>query len=491
MKHFILLFFCLQCVFAAGNHLQDWNVTEHNIVGDGQTLNTVPLQSLINRVSAKGGGRLIFPIGNYLCGSLQLKSGIELYLEEGAVLLGSTNPYHYANEKGKLEEAFLVASEATGIRITGAGTVDGQGLGLALTIDSLHHTGEWIDSTYNYRRMRPGNRPKLCCFTHCNDVRFEGVTFRNSAGWGLSFHESSHISIHNVTVSNRAYWNNDGIDLTDCSDVHIWECDVDAADDGICLKSENKHADNRNISINDCTVISSASAIKFGTSSWGNFRDVTISRIQVKDTFRSAIAIESVDGGNIENIQIFDIFATNTGNALFIRLGHRNGDKAGSVKNVTVKNLWCEVPFGRPDIAYDLRGPEVNYFHNPFPCVISGIPEAMIQEVLLEDIEVVFPGRASKGMAYIPISRLQAVPEKTDEYPEFTMFGELPSWGFYTRHVEGLQMKNIRLILKEDDHRPSLVFDNVKQASVRSVRFYPIKPTKNQIVMKESDVCIE
>ena len=407
-------------------------------------------------------------------------------------MLGSTNPYHYTKtEKGKLEEAFLVATEATGIRITGAGTVDGQGLGLALTIDSLHHTGEWIDSTYNYRRMRPGNRPKLCCFTHCNDVRFEGVTFRNSAGWGLSFHESNHISIHNVTVFNRAYWNNDGIDLTDCSDVHIWECDVDAADDGICLKSENKHADNRNISINDCTVASSASAIKFGTSSWGSFRDVTISRIQVKDTFRSAVAIESVDGGNIDNIQIFDIFATNTGNALFIRLGHRNGDKAGSIKNVTVKNLWCEVPFGRPDIAYDLRGPEVNYFHNPFPCVISGIPEAMIQGVMLEDIEVVFPGRASKGMAYIPVSRLQAVPEKIDEYPEFTMFGELPSWGFYTRHVEGLQMKNIRLILKEADYRPSLVFDDVKQASIQSVRFYPTQLGKEQIVLKESEVCTE
>ena len=176
MKQLLLLFFCLHCVFATGNHLQEWNVTEHHVVGDGQTLNTVPLQSLINRVSAKGGGRLIFPVGTYLCGSLQLKSGIELYLAEGAVLLGSTNPYHYTKtEKGKLEEAFLVATEATGIRITGAGTVDGQGLGLALTIDSLHHTGEWIDSTYNYRRMRPGNRPKLCCFTHCNDVRFEGV----------------------------------------------------------------------------------------------------------------------------------------------------------------------------------------------------------------------------------------------------------------------------------------------------------------------------
>ena len=101
---------------------------------------------------------------------------------------------------------------------------------------------------------------------------------------------------------------------------------------------------------------------------------MTIDNIRIKDTFRSAIAIESVDGAEIENVQVSNVHAVNTGNAIFIRLGHRSGEQPGYLRNVTIKDVYVEVPFGRPDINYDLRGPAVTFFHNPFPSSISGIP---------------------------------------------------------------------------------------------------------------------
>jgi polygalacturonase len=240
---------------------------------------------------------------------------------------------------------------------------------------------------------------------------------------------------------------------------------------------------NNNIYIANCKIRSSANAVKFGTGSYGSFKNVTVENIEVYDTFRSAIAIESVDGAEIENIKVSNITAVNTGNAILIRLGHRNGDKPGYIKNVSIKNVKVQVPFGRPDMDYDMRGPEVDYFHNPFPASIAGIPGHLIENVTLENIEITYPGTASKGMAYLPLSRLKDVKENINGYPEFSMFGELPSWGFYVRHVNGIEMKNIKLILEKEDFRPAFVFDDVKNLTMKAIDI-PSDKT-NQIIFKD------
>ncbi len=195
-----------------------------------------------------------------------------------------------------------------------------------------------------------------------------------------------------------------------------------------------------------------------------------ILNIKIFDTFRSAIALESVDGGVIENINIQNINAVNTGNAIFIRLGHRDGQTPGVVKNILIKDVKVQVPFGRSDIDYDMRGPEVDFFHNPFPASIVGIPGHKIENVVLENIEISYPGRASKGMAYIPLNRLEQVPEKEKNYPEFSMFGELPAWGFYVRHASGLSFKNIKLTLANNDFRPAFIFDDVDELKMEKIK---------------------
>ena len=87
----------------------------------------------------------------------------------------------------------------------------------------------------------------------------------------------------------------------------------------------------------------------------------------------------------------------------------------------------------------------------------------------LEDIEVSYPGRASKGMAYVPLWRIKDVPEQIQKYPEFTMFSELPAWALYVRHVKGLTLRNIRFSLRDTDFRPAFVFDDAENVLMEEV----------------------
>lgn len=462
---------------------RDYIITKFGAIPDGKTVNTKAIQKAIDLASKrKKGGVVVFPKGHFLSGSIQLKSNVALHFEEGAVLLGSTHPKDYLKmsfegrptspkKDDNSQMALILAHKANNIKLSGKGTIDGQGLKLALAIDSLHHSGEAIDPNYNYRRNRPSEtmRPKLFRFSQCEDIEIRDLKVGEASCWGLSFELCNKLTIDNLTIVNRSYWNNDGMDITDCKNVKVVNCDVNAADDGICLKSYYPGYANDSIYIANCTIRSSASAIKFGSASFGGFKNVTIKDIEVYDTFRSVLALESVDGAVIENINVSNIKAVNTGNAIFIRLGHRSGEAPGSVKHVTISNIKVQVPFGRPDSNYDLRGPEVNFFHNPFPSSIVGIAGNSIENVALENIEINYPGRATKGMAYIPLTRLEQVPEKVKDYPEFSMFGELPAYGFYVKHAKDITFKNIKLTLDNSDFRPAFVFDDVKGINMSQI----------------------
>lgn len=475
-----------------------FNIVEFGAVPDGKTLNTMPIQAAIDAAHQdKNGGKVVIPKGVFLSGSIILKSNVDLYLETDAVFLGSTNPEHYfpMNAEGRPDSpkkddnsqlALILAHKANHISLSGKGVIDGQGRELALNIDSLHHAGVRIDPNYSYETMRPNEtfRPKLFRFSQCQNVDITDLEIKNGACWGLSFELCKDLTLDNLNITNRAYWNNDGLDVTDSQNVRITNCDVDSADDGICLKSYYPGHYNDSIYIANCTIRSSASAIKFGTASYGGFKNVTIENIDIFDTFRSAIALESVDGGVIENINIRNVKAVNTGNAIFIRLGHRDGKTPGKIKNVHIKDVSVQVPFGRPDIAYDMRGPAVPFFHNPFPSSIVGIPNHPIENILLENIAISYPGRASKGMAYVPLSRLDQVPENIKNYPEYDMFRELPAYGLYARHAQGLTFKNVTFSLEHDDFRPAFVFDDVNGITMENITIP--KVGKDQIILYNS-----
>lgn len=447
----------------------DVNIIDLGAKPDEITLNTVFIQKAIDQVSSSGGGKVIIPNGTFLSGSIELKSNVNLFFENNATLLGSTDFHQYRRLKSW--KALILAESAENIQISGNGIIDGQGEILALNIDSLFHSGE-INISYTFRRMRPGegDRPQIINVSNCRKVEIRGVEIRNSASWVQTYKKCVGLVIDSIKVNSTTYWNNDGMDIDDCKNVRITNCFVNSADDGICLKSHDAKSYNDSIYIANCVVRSSASAIKFGTASFGGFKNVKIENIVVYDTYRSAIAIESVDGGHIENVEINNITAINTGNGIFIRLGERRPEYGpGILKNIKISNVRVEIPFEQPDLYYNLRGPQLPFFHNPFPNSITGIEGHYVENVVIKDVTISHPGRASKGYAYVPFYRLASVPEAKDDYPEFHMFKELPSWGFYVRHVKGLTFENVYLEVREDDFRPALVFDDVSQLKIHNV----------------------
>jgi len=454
---------------------EDYIITSFGAVPDGKTLSTPAIQSAIDRAHQNGGGRVIIPAGRFLSGSIILRSGVQLHLNDSAMLLGSANPEDYITINRW--KGLVMADSAHNISITGTGILDGQGSKLAMNIDSLFYVGQIDSSDYILPEKRPKEalRPQIIEFVNCKNVKVSSVTIRNSASWVQSYYMCVNVTIDKIRVESDSYWNNDGVDIIDCQKVIISNCYVNASDDGICIKSYGRPWHGRpfcdDIHIFNCTIRSSASAVKLGTASFGGFKNILIEKIEVFDTFRSAIALESYGNGILENVIVKDVNAVNTGNAIFIRLGRRNTSMvAGILKDVTIKNLKAEIAFERPDYAYQIRGPALPFFHNIFPSSITGIPGYPVENVTLENIEIVYPGRGNKSYAYMPLSRLNDVPEQEDKYPEFSMFGELPAWGFYVRHVDGLKMKNVKVRIKDPDYRPAFVFDDVNKLFLNSVQ---------------------
>ena len=470
MLRLILIYLLLN--FAAFKDAKQFNIINYGAKGDAITLNTNTIQKAIDDAHANGGGTVIIPKGIFLSGSIFLKTGVTLQLEKGGTLLGSTNIIDY--KPIHVWKALIIADSCSHIAITGKGVIDGQGAKLALNIDSLFYRGE-IDSHYyefSEKRVYATLRPQIIQFQKCDDIKITDVTIKNSACWVQTYEKCSNLAIDNITVLSDEYWNNDGIDVIDCKNVSITNCFINASDDGICLKSEDltKTYFSDSIYISNCTIRSSASAVKFGTSLVSGIKNVVIKNIKIYDTYRSAIAIESTQGGYIENVLIENIVAKNTGNALFIRIGRiRGAPKAGPLKNVVIRNMKVWVPFAPPDIKYNIRGPALPFFHNVFPSSITGNPGVFVENVLLENIEIIYPGKGNKAFANLPLWRVKSIPDLETAYPEFSMFGELPAWGFYIRHVKGLEMKNIKLKILEPDYRPSIVFDNVHDVKINNL----------------------
>ena len=462
---------------------QDFDITDFGAVNSSKVHSTKQIQLAIDEASKHKNGRVIIPKGNWLTGSLRLRSNVDFHLNKGATLIGSTNVEdYYALSRTTATynwKSLLLCLNDSNIKISGPGVIDGQGQELAQRIDNLFYEGKLDSNAYQFKERRPKAhvRPQLIQFVNCSKIEVESVNIKNAASWVQVYDLCTNVRVHDITVESVSYWNNDGIDIIDCKNVVISDSKINASDDGICVKSYKRNQALQpiceNIHIYNCTVRSSASAVKLGTSSFGGFKNIRIEDIKVYDTYRSAIAIESWETGVIENILVRNIHAKNTGNALFIKLNKRavyNHMPDGSINNVTIDNIKCTVPFIQPDIHYDLRGPSLPCFHNIFPISITGYPGNRITNVSINNIKVTYPGKGSSSYANAPIDRLYNIPEKIEEYPEFSMFGELPAWGLYVRHAEGLSLTNARFKIKHADYRPAFVFDDVIKLNLDKIK---------------------
>src|SRR4026208_1422610 len=330
-KYFVVLLLSFHCWQSSA---KDYPASLFGIYSDGVTLNTRSIQFAIDYIHQQGGGRLVFDVGRFLTGSIHLKSNVTLHLLEGAVLLGTLNPMDY-DSKGLT--ALILCHDQQNIAITGIGVIDGQGREVARNVVELVHKGLIKDAFRNDRPEVP-IRPMLIYFRSCKNIFISGVTMRNAAAWVQTYDQCKNLRVDSITVDSRAFWNNDGIDIVDCDSVAITNSYIDSDDDGVCLKShDSTGAICQNILVRNCTIRSSANGIKFGTASRGGFRGIRLINIKVFDTYRSALALEAVDGGFIEDVEADGLTVLNTGHAIFLRIGERVAGKKGRLENIRIK----------------------------------------------------------------------------------------------------------------------------------------------------------
>ncbi len=446
---------------------RDYNASMFGAKSNGTTMNTNSIQKGIDYISENGGGRLVFYVGRYLTGTIYLKSNVTIQLEEGAILAGSLNPLDY--EMNNNWTALIFALNQQNIGITGKGVIDGRGFEVAGNLVDLIQKGV-ISDPLKYDRPRETIRPQNIYFRGCRNIVIRGILLKDPGSWNQQYDQCRNVVIDGITVDSKSYWNNDGVDIVDCDSVSITNSYFDAADDGICLKSHSPDFICQNVYIHNNTVRTSANGIKFGTASYGGFRNIKIINNLVFDTYRSAITFAAVDGGIVENVIVDSLRSINTGNVIFLRIGERRAGKKGKMSNISISNVYAEVPATKPDAGYNYEGPVEDLPRNISPSSIVGMPDAEIENVTLKNIEIYYPGGGNPSYAKVGLNELDKVPEMAASYPEFSMFKELPAWGFYIRHARGISFENVNLLCAKKDYRTAVVLDDVTGANFKSLK---------------------
>ena len=422
-----------------------FNIKSYGAIGDGKAMETEAVQKAIDACHAAGGGTVWVPAGDFVIGTIRLKSHVTLSLGYGASLLGSQNIADYATNLTKPREGWaeclIFAENATHITIEGLGVIDGRG----------------TREAFPWKKQ---SSPRLMRMENCDQLKFSGFTYKRPAFWGIHLVDCRNIHFDAVTIYSRNNnLGNDGIDLDGCENVLVENCDINSGDDAICLKSSLNPC--KNIVVRNCKISSGTAPLKFGSSSHGGFIDVSITNCYFHDSPMGAIKLELVDGGRLENVDISRIVMENVGNPIFIRLGSRGktygkGGKApvGSVKNIRISDVVAEVtPEDKTKAISDLKDRERA---SVGPIMISGIPGHTIENVVLENIKISYPGLGTEE------DTKRIVPEDEDRYPEQYFFGVLPAWGAYIRHAKNVEFKNVELTLREGDARQKIVLDDVE-----------------------------
>ncbi len=452
-----------------------YNILDHAAVADGKTLNSVAINTLISKVSAAGGGTVYVPPGTFLTGTIYLKSHVTLHLENGAVLLGSIDISDYPENQpprptDRLEYgrySLIYAAGQEDVALTGFGKIYGQG-------DHPNFTKKALEARGWSGRDAYLKRPFGLCFVGCRKVRVENITLQNIAFWCQDYLDCDDVVVTGVTVDSQKFdYNNDGIDIDGCRNVRVSNCRFFAGDDAICLKAS--YRDCENITVTNCSGSSLANGIKFGTSSNGGFKNIAISNITLDKINAAGIALEIVDGGTMDGVAISNIAMREVGGAIFIRLGNAarrwtsdiSKPAIGVIRNVSIDNVVAKV------FSVDTR---------PLASSLTGLPGHSLENISLSNIMI-------ETVRSFPRERLGPpladIPEQASGYPEYSMFGDLPAYGFYVRHVKGLTLSNVNVRFEGTDYRSALAFDDVQDLEVDALKSRSLLESAPVILMKD------
>jgi polygalacturonase len=440
--------------------------------GDGTTIDTPAVNKAIETVAASGGGVVRFPAGVYPCFSIHLKSKVGLYVDSGATILAAEsgtagqydaaepNPWDKYQDYGHSHwhNSLIWGEGLESVSILGPGLIWGKGLSRG--------TGREQPKAED-----PGVGNKAISLKNCRNVLLRDFSISHGGHFGILAIGVDNFTIDNVTIDT----NRDGIDIDCCRNVRVSNCSVNSPyDDGLCLKScfglGYARATER-VTITNCFVsgfregtlldgtfdrtlprdnFRPTGRIKFGTESNGGFKNITISNCVFE--FCRGLALETVDGGLLEDVTINNITMRDVSNSpIFLRLGSRmrgpEGVAVGALRRVMISNIVCS------NSASSLAS------------IISGIPGHAIEDIWLKDIYIQHQGAGTKE------NGLFQPPENENAYPEPTMFGAaMPDHGFFIRHAKNIRLSDVEIVYAQEDMRPAFVLQDVKGADFFRVR---------------------
>lgn len=477
-----------------------FDVKKFGAKGDGKALDSPAINRAIDAAAAAGGGAVFFSAGTYRCFSIHLKSHITLYLDQGAILLAADpkdgdgkydppepNQWDQYQDFGHSHwhNSLIWGEHLESVSILGPGMIWGKGLVRSGSQSRTKAQNDLLTNApsdpksgpFGYPNPRdavePGWGNKSISLKLCRNVIIRDISILHGGHFAILATGVDNLTIDNIKIDT----NRDGIDVDACKNVRISNCTVNSPfDDGICPKSSLALGYPRvteNVTITNCQVsgydegtlldgtykrafrnqngsFSPTGRIKFGTESNGGFKNITVSNC-VFDYCRG-LALEAVDGALLEDVTISNITMRDISNSpLFLRLGRRlRGPKetttVGALRRIIISNV-------------------VVYNADPkYASIISGIPGHPIEDVLLSNIRIYSQGGGSKEQAALD------PPEKEETYPEPTMFGYLPAYGFFIRHVRGLQLSDVQVSYLRDDARPAFWLNQVKDAEFDRLR---------------------
>jgi polygalacturonase len=455
-----------------------YDVRRYGAAGDGKTVDSPAVNRAIDAAAAAGGGVVVFPAGTYVCFSIRLKSFVHLELQQGSVVLAADSPApgeqtgyrggtYDAAEPNTLWEPFqdyghnhwhnslIWGEEIHDFSITGPGLIWGKGLsnGRGIKGDGAPFAAE---------QQGVGN--KAIALKNCRNVLLRDFSILKGGHFGLLLTGVDNLTIDNLKIDT----DRDGMDIDCCQNVRVSNCTVNSPwDDGICPKSSyalGYARATRNLTITNCYVtgtyvlgtvldgtfkkwapedrVPRTGRIKCGTESNGGFINITISNCVFEGC--QGYALESVDGALIEDVTITNTTMRDLSSGpVFLRLGARlrgpkYSTKVGTLKRILISNLDC---YNAP---------------MEFGSIVSGIPAASIEDVKFSNIYIQTAGGAK--------SDVPQPAELADKYPEPVMFGTTPAYGFYLRHIRGLEMSHVEVAAVAPDARPAFFLSDVERA---------------------------
>ena len=487
-----------------------FDVRNFGATGDGHTIDSDAINRAIDAAAAAGGGTVVLSGGTYASHSNRLKSHVHLHLDQGAVLLaadtGAGRGYDPA-ERGPgnayqdfghshWHNSLIWGENVEDVSITGPGRIDGKGLSRG-----LGGRAQDLDT-------RPGEANKAIALERSRNVLLRDLTIFRGGHMAILLTGVDNVTIDNLTIDT----NRDGIDVDACRNVRIVNTSVNAPnDDAIVLKSSYALGEPRvteDVAITNSVVSgfdvgtvldgsygrTSVAApdrdgptgrIKLGTESNGGFRNIAISNVVFRRS--RGLALETVDGAALEDVTVSNVTMREVTTApFFLRLASRMrgpaGTPVGTLRRVSISNVT----------VYD-ADPR-------YASIIAGVPGHPVEDVRFSNVRILYRGGLTlEAAAQQPANLVNtffrppggtgprepyAVPEREAMYPEPSLFGVLPAYGFYVRHASQIRFDGVEVGVMSPDTRPAFVLDDVRGVELHGVRA-PTAPTVPTFVLRD------